>query len=233
MKTLGLIGGTTWISTADYYRIINQLTNERLGGVSSAKMLLYSMNFEEFKPPADPKEWGSREQDLIAISQKLERGGAECIVICANTPHLLADRIQEKIGIPLIHIAEETAKEVAKQNIKTVGLLGTRITMEQPFFEERLAKLGISTVIPDDADRDFIHWAIFNEMGKNIFTAETKKRHLAIIEDLKKKGARGVIFGCTEIPTLIKPNECDIPTFDTTFIHAKAAVEFALRSSDE
>ena len=228
MRTLGLIGGTTWVSTVDYYRIINQLTNERLGGLTSAKILMYSLNFEEFKPPADPAEWGQRAELLIGIAQRLEHGGADCIVICANTPHLLADTIQKNIHIPLIHIAEATAKEVAKQNISSVGLLGTKTTMEQSFFKDRLLKNDIATVIPDDADRDFIHWSIFSEMGKNIFSSETKKKYLEIIAKLKQNGAKGIIFGCTEIPTLLKPEDCDIPTFDTTYIHARAAVEFAL-----
>jgi aspartate racemase len=231
MRTLGLIGGTTWLSTIDYYRIINQLVHERLGGSHSAKILMYSMDFEEFKPPADPKEWGQRQEFLIGIAKRLEQGGAECIVICANTPHLMADAIQKQIGIPLIHIAEATATEIANQKITSVGLLGTRTTMEQPFFKDRLATKGITTIIPNEAERAFIHATIFDELGKNIFKPETKARYLEVIGKLKQGGAKGIILGCTEIPLLIKQTDCDLPLFDTTVIHAKAAVEFALKSN--
>jgi aspartate racemase len=231
MRTLGLIGGTTWLSTIDYYRIINQLVHERLGGSRSAKILMYSMDFEEFKPPADPKEWGKREEFLINIAKRLEQGGADCIIICANTPHLMADAIQEQIGIPLIHIAEATAAVIANQKINSVGLLGTRTTMEQPFFKDKLAAQGISTLFPNETERGFIHASIFDELGKSIFKPETKARYLDIIGKLKQAGAKGIILGCTEIPLLIKQTDSDLPLFDTTVIHARAAVEFALKSS--
>ena len=228
MKTIGLIGGTTWISTIDYYRNINQLVNERLGGLNSAKILLYSLNFEEFKPPSDPADWKRNADILSEISQNLQDAGADCILLCANTMHLVADIVQQNISVPLIHIAEETAKEITKQNINTVGLLGTKIVMEQPFFRDRLAKFGIETLIPGEVERGFIHDSIFNEFGVGIFKPETKKKYLDIIEKLKQKGAEGIIFGCTEIPLLIKEKESHLPVFDTLRIHAKAAVDFAL-----
>ncbi|MFI5252284.1 MAG: aspartate/glutamate racemase family protein [Bacteroidota bacterium] len=230
MKTLGLIGGTTWLSTIDYYRTINQIVNERLGGLSSAKILMYSLDLEEFRPPADPKDWGNRVGFLIGVAKMLEKGGADCLVLCANTPHLVADGIQKQIGIPLIHIADATANEVTKRKFTKVGLLGTRTTMEQPFFKDRLTKNGITTLLPDDGEREFIHANIFDELAKNKFKPETKKKYLTIIEKLRGKGAQGIILGCTEIPLLIKQSDCDLPLFDTTTLHAKAAAEFALQS---
>lgn len=228
MKTLGLIGGISWFSTSVYYRTINQLTNERLGGSHSAKLLLYSVDFNEYKTLQETGNWTEVENRLSDIAMRLENAGAECIVICSNTPHLVADKVQKKIKIPLLHIAEETAKEIVKQKINKVALLGTKFTMENTFFKERLSKYGIQVIIPDNSDRDFIHASIINELTKGIFKGETKKKYVNIIEKLQKDGAQGVIFGCTEISLLIKKTDCAITVFDTTEIHSKAAVEFAL-----
>ncbi len=228
MKTLGLIGGTTWISTADYYRLINQETNERLGDLNSAQILLYSVNFEEFKPPVDPKDWPELTAKFTAIAKKLEKAGVDAVVFCANTPHLIADEVRTKTNIPLIHIAEAAAATIAERQIKKVALLGTRITMEQPFFKEKLAQNGIEALVPDADDRQFIHDAVFNELGKDIFLDATKQRFISIINGLIAQGAEGVILGCTEFPHLIKPEDCSVPTFDTTKMHAHAAVKFAL-----
>jgi aspartate racemase len=228
MKTIGMIGGTSWVSTVEYYRVINREINKRLGGTNSAKILMYSLNQEEFKPPLDPNEWGKVAGFLTGIANRLENAGADCLLLCANTPHMAADMVQQNIHIPLIHIAEVTAKEIQKQKINKVGLLGTKITMEQSFYKDRLAKFGITTLIPDENDRDFIHTTIFAELGKEIFKPETKKRYLSIIDSLTDQGAGGIIFGCTEIPLLLKQSDCSVPVFDTTTIHAMAAVEFAL-----
>jgi aspartate racemase len=160
--------------------------------------------------------------------EKLISGGAEGIVLCANTMHLLADRISEKITIPIIHIAEATADEIRKKDINTIALLGTKFTMEEDFFKLKLAEKGIETIIPDEADRNFIHNSIFNELAKDIINPDTKKRYISIIDKLVSTGAEGVILGCTEIPLLIKQEDVSIPAFDTTLIHSKAAVEFAL-----
>ena len=228
MKTLGLIGGTSWVSTIDYYRIINQQINDRLGGLNAARLLLYSLNYEEFKPPPDPKDWGPTSEGLATIAKKLEVAGAECIILCANTPHMAADTIQENIAIPLIHIAEETSKEIAKHRLNKIGLIGTRFTMEQSFFKEKLSKNGISTLIPGNEERDYIHNTIFNELAKGIFSDDMKNNYLQIMEGLMQKGAEGIILGCTEIPMLLKPGDYTMKTFDTTLIHATAAVNFAL-----
>lgn len=228
MKTLGLIGGTSWHSTVDYYRAINQMTSERLGGLNAAKLFMYSMNMEEFNKFVTAGDWDGVAGFLTAIAQKLESAGADAIVICANTPHLVADQIQRGIRIPIIHIAEETAKEVVRKKIGKVILLGTKFTMEHGFYKQILLNHGIHCIIPDAADREFIHNSIFNELGKGIFKAETKERYLEIIARLSTQNPRGVILGCTEIPLLIKQGDCTITIFDTTLIHARAAVDFAL-----
>jgi aspartate racemase len=228
MKTLGLIGGTTWISTIDYYRNINEQINMILGGLNSAKMLLYSVNFEEFRPPVNPDEWGELSKKFTNIAKNLEKAGADCIVFCANTPHMIVDDVQQYIGIPIIHIAEAAANEIASLHIKKVILLGTKITMEQNFFKNKLSEKQIEVLIPAANDRQFIHDAVFNEMGKGIFTPETKKRFINIINKLIEQGAEGVILGCTEFPHIIKQEDCGVPLFDTTVIHTNAVVKFAL-----
>jgi aspartate racemase len=231
MKTLGLIGGTSWVSTVEYYRIINHEINMRLGGLNSAKMFLYSINQEERKPPSDPRGVSEAADFLTDIALRLEKAGAECLIICANTPHMLANLIQKDIHIPLIHIADVTAKAIIDKKITTVGLLGTKPTMELSFYKDRLAKFGISALTPDEKQREFINLSIFDELDKGILKDETRKKYLEIIDSLAQRGAQGIILGCTEIPLLIKQSDCNVPVFDTTELHAMAAVEFAL--SDE
>jgi aspartate racemase len=228
MKTLGLIGGLSWYSTSVYYRTINQLTNERLGSSHSAKLILFSIDFEEFRILQNTGDWEQVERMLSSLAIRLEDSGADCIVMCTNTPHLVADTIRQKIKIPLLHIAEETAKEIVKQNINKVGLLGTKFTMENSFFKDRLSQFGIESIVPDDFDKDYIHDSIFNELTRGLFKENTKNKYLDIIDKLKKDGAKGVVFGCTEFSILINPADCSIPIFDTTSIHSKAAVDFAL-----
>jgi aspartate racemase len=230
MKTLGLIGGTTWVSTVDYYSYINKMAAERLGGSASAQMILYSVNFAEIKGWADEGDWEAIGARLSAISQKLESIGAEAIVLCANTMHIVADKVQQSIGIPILHIVDAVAKEIEKNNAKKVALLGTGFTMDNDFYQNRLLKFGIETIVPEADDRKFIHNSIFDELGKETFRDETKQKYLEIIDSLNKNGAEGIILGCTEIPLLIKQSDCDIPVFDTTMIHAKYAVDFALSS---
>jgi aspartate racemase len=228
MKTLGLIGGTTWISTVDYYKYINQLTAEKLGGANSAKILLYSLNFEELKTLFYASDWPRVAEILTEIAKNLENAGAKAIVLCSNTTHIPAGEIQRRINIPLIHIADSTAREINRLNLKKVALLGTRFTMDSDYYREKLRAFGIELIIPNAAEREFINSSIFNELGKNIFSAETKQKYLEIIENLSARGAEGVIFGCTEIPMLLSAEDCPVPSFDTTLIHARAAVEFAL-----
>jgi aspartate racemase len=228
MRTLGLIGGTTWVSTVDYYKYINQLTTERLGGLNSAQILLYSVRFEGVKAMADAGDWENFGKFFSEIALNLEKAGAQAIVLCANTTHIVAERVEQNISIPVIHITDATALEIRRQDLKKVALLGTRFTMENDFYHRRLARYEIETIIPNDEERDFIHWSIFEELAKDIFTGDTKQKYLEIIENLRERGAEGVIFGCTEIPMLVKAEDSPIPSFDTTLIHARAAVEYAL-----
>lgn len=228
MKTIGIIGGLSWYSTAVYYRTINQLINQRLGGSHSARLILYSVDFNDFKLLQDKNEWDKLEIMFTGIARLLETAGADCIVMATNTPHLIADKIRQKINIPLLHIAEETAKEIVKQNCKKIGLLGTKFTMENSFFRDRLSMFDIESFIPGSDDREFIHSSIFTELTKGIFKENTKHVFIEIIHKLKTDGADGVIFGCTEFSLLLKQDDCDLKIFDTTEIHSKAAVDFAL-----
>ena len=228
MKTLGLIGGLSWYSTIVYYRTINQLTNERLGSSHSTKLILFSVDFEEFRILQNKGDWNGVEKMLSDVAIQLENAGADCIVMCTNTPHLVADTVRQKIKIPLLHIAEETAKEIASKKINKIGLLGTKFTMENSFFKDRLLQFGIESIVPDDVDKDYIHASIFNELTRGSFKDDTKNKYLGIIDKLKKEGAAGVVFGCTEFSILINPADCSIPIFDTTAIHSTAAANFAL-----
>jgi aspartate racemase len=229
MKTIGLIGGITWLSTIDYYRLINQMINEKKGGVSSAKILMCSVEFAEIKRLTEANDWNSLAAIISNAAQKLEVAGADCILICANTMHKIADKIQASIKIPLIHIAEETAKAVVQRQLQKVALLGTKYTMQLDFYKNKLSEKNIETIIPNTTDIEYINDAIYNEMGKGIFLPERKKVFLRIINELITQGATGIILGCTEIPILIKQEDVSVPVFDTTAIHTKAAVEFALK----
>jgi aspartate racemase len=228
MKILGLVGGTTWLSTIDYYRYINQGVNKKLGGLNYAELLLYSLNFGEINRNNEKNDWDANFKLVLNACNKLISGGAEGIVLCANTMHLLYDRLVKEISVPIIHIADAVSAEIKKQNIDTVALLGTKFTMERDFFRLKLAAAGIESIIPDEEDRDFIHASISGELAKNIFSDETRKRYVSIIDSIAYRGAKGVILGCTEIPLLIKPGDVNIPSFDTTLIHSNAAVEFAI-----
>jgi aspartate racemase len=228
MKTLGLIGGTGWVSTVDYYKLINELINEKLGGVHAAKLILYSLNFGEIKPLLDINDWDSISRIYTDVAIKLRNSGADCIVLAANTPHLIADKIKLAGQLPLIHIAEVTAKAIKETGIKKVGILGTRFTMENSFYSDTLDDHGIATIVPNETERTFIHNAILNEMVNGIFTEVSKTTHLEIINRLISQGAEGIVYACTEIPILLKDISLPVTTFDTTLIHAKAAVAFAI-----
>ena len=228
MKTIGLIGGLTWLSTLDYYRLLNEKINEKLGGVESGRIILYSVNFAEIKILTENGQWDAIANIMIEAARKLEQAGSDCIIVGANTMHKIADEIQQSINIPLIHIAEVTARQIKKQELHKVALLGTKYTMQFDFYKKKLADLGIHTIIPGNNEIEMINTAIYSEMSKGNFLPVTKQRILAVIEELVKKGAEGVILGCTEIPILIKQEDCKVPVFDTTQIHANAAVAFAL-----
>jgi aspartate racemase len=231
MKKIGLIGGISWVSTADYYSFINKGINKRLGGLNFAECIIYSFNYAEIKKNNDAGNWDKTLDMLTNASLGLKSCGAEAIVLCANTMHLIADKLELSIQIPVINIASVTAKEIESQKIKKIGLLGTKFTMEMDFFKSKLNDLNIASVIPDEEDRTFIHNTIFEELGRGLIVEETKKRYICIINKLIKEGAQGIILGCTEIPLLIKQEDIDVPVFDTTLIHSNAAVEFMLNGS--
>lgn len=231
MRTIGLIGGISWVSTADYYKFINQGVNEALGGLNFSQCLIHSFNYADIKKNNDANDWESTFQLLDQACHALKTSGAEGIVLCANTMHLIAERLENSVGLPLIHIATATATAVRKSHLKRVGLLGTRFTMELDFFRARLLDQGISTLIPEEEEREFIHYTIFEELGRGLVREQTKEKYLTIIDNLVSKGAEGIILGCTEIPLLIQQADVSVPVFDTTRIHAKAAVDFQLGKS--
>ena len=229
MRKIGLIGGISWVSTADYYKLINEGINEKLGGLNFSECLIYSFNYADIKKNNENNDWDSTFTMLLKGCKFLEQGGAKAIVLCANTMHFIADRLEAAIDVPVIHIATATSLEIEKQGLKKVGLLGTKFTMELDFFKDKLLAKGIEAIIPqNDEDKDFIHTTIFEELGKGLVTDETKKRYLEIANQLIKEGAEGIILGCTEIPLVIKSGDLSVPIFDTALIHSKAAVEFQL-----
>jgi aspartate racemase len=228
MKTLGLVGGTTWVSTIDYYRLINEGVAERLGGSQSARCIIHSFNFGDIVALNERQDWDGVFELVRDASVNLRKSGAQGIVLCANTLHIVAERVEERVQLPLIHIVDAAAAAIRRSGLERVSLLGTKYTMELPFFKDRLAWHGITAVVPEPGDREFIHRTIFSELGKNLFRDETRSRYLSIIDSLAKQGAKGTILGCTEIPLLIKQQDASVPVFDTTALHAQAAVDFAL-----
>ena len=227
MKTIGLVGGLTWHSSVDYYRYINQLVNQRLGGDEAAKMILYSVNYGRIKELTQAGDWDGIADIIIAAARQSVSAGADCILLGANTMHHIADRVEKAISVPLIHVADATAAAIREQHIDTVALLGTRYTMQMDFYRDRLKGHGIKALIPDADGVDFINQSIYGELAKGIFRDETRAAYLRIIGELMEQGATGAILGCTEIPLLIRQEEAPVPVFDTTFLHAKAAVDFA------
>lgn len=231
MKTIGLIGGLTWYSSIDYYRILNEKINKKLGGDEAAKIIMYSVNYGEIKTLTQAGNWNKISEIISAAARKLEGAGAQFLLIGANTMHNIAEEVQTAINIPLIHIADAVGEAIKNKNLHTVALLGTKYTMQLPFYNEKLASHEIKTIIPDKADVQIINEGVYNELAKGILLPHTKKKYLKIIDKLIQQGAEGVILGCTEIPLLIKQEDCSAPVFDTTLIHCEAAVELAL--SDE
>ncbi|MGQ7870496.1 aspartate/glutamate racemase family protein [Sunxiuqinia sp. sy24] len=228
MKTIGLVGGTSWVSTLEYYRLINLFMNEKKGGLNAARIIIYSLNFGEIDAMRQKNDQLSIMLTLKHAALKLEGSGADCLLLGANTIHQYAEDIQQALRVPLIHIGEATATKISQAGHKKVGLLGTKKTMELDFYKEKLAEQSIETLVPEEDDRNFIQNCILNELVNNQFLPESKNGFLQIIQNLKEKGAEGIILGCTEIPLLIQQEDCDIPLFNTTEIHARAAVEFAI-----
>lgn len=229
MKTIGLIGGMSWESTVTYYEQINQLVNQHLGGLHSAKILLASVDFDEIEKYQSQNEWEKSGSILGEIAANLEKAGADVIVICTNTMHKVAEQVQQCISIPLLHIADATIEELTKNEITKVGLLGTKYTMQQDFYKQRLISSNIEVLIPEIASMDVVNEIIFNELVLGKIIAESKQKYIQIINQLIADGAQGIILGCTEIGLFIQQTDVSVPIFDTTLIHSKAAVEYALK----
>jgi aspartate racemase len=228
MKTIGMIGGAGWPSTLEYYRIINQETNRRLGGLNSARIILSSFNYCEIDLLNKKEDHAGVYELVLDAAQRLKKASVDFIIICANTMHQYVDALEKETGLKIVHIADATAKEIKKNNITTIGLLGTRFTMEMDFYKKRFNQFGIETLVPEKPDRDFIHTAIMNELLKEQFKADTKNRFLKIIDELENRKAEGIVLGCTEIPLLINQDDVELAVFNTLEIHALAAVDFAL-----
>lgn len=228
MKTIGLIGGMSWESTIPYYRIINEVVKEKLGGLHSARCILYSVEFAEIEELQASGNWERSGEILGDAARKLQEAGADFIVICTNTMHKVAPQVQSMITIPLLHIAEVTATELKRNNINRVALLGTKYTMLQDFYKAKVEEAGIQILIPEEGDIEFINSVIFNELCLGKIKTDSKQEFLRIIKELSLKGAQGVILGCTEIGLLVKKEDTDVLLFDTTFIHAEAAATAAL-----
>ncbi len=229
MKTIGLIGGMSWESTATYYRLLNEGVREKCGGLHSAKLLLWSFDFAEVAARQHAGDWAGATTLMIDAAQRLERGGADALLICTNTMHKTAEAVEAKTRIPLIHIADATAEAISAAGCKRPALLATRFTMEEDFYKGRLEKkFGLDCVIPDATGREIIHRIIYDEFCRGVVTEASKALYLEEIAKLQKQGADCVILGCTEIGMLIGQQDVSLPVFDTTLLHAKAAIAFAL-----
>jgi len=230
MNTIGMIGSMSWESTLEYYRIINEAVKERLGGLHSARCILYSLEFGEIEKLQHEGNWDRLAELMTDAADKIETAGADCLIICTNTMHKLAERVEKNIGIPLLHILDATAEAILEKGIETIGLLGTKFTMEHDFYRGRLeAKHGLEVLIPGDEDRDTIHRILYRELCMGEIKRLSRDKFREIIARLVSKGAKGIILGCTEIPLLVEQKDYDIPLFDTTKLHALAAVDYALQ----
>lgn len=228
-RTIGLIGGMSWESSAEYYRLINQEVRNRLGPLRSAKLLMYSLDFGPIKEAQHQERWDDAAAELVLAARQLHRAGAECIVLCTNTMHKVADRIADAVPIPFLHIADPVGEAAKQANVAVLGLLGTRFTMEQSFMRERLERqYGLRILVPDEPERAEIHRIIYEELCVGIIQESSRKRYQHIIDALARQGAGAVILGCTEITLLIRPGDSQLPVLDTTVLHAQAAVDFSL-----
>lgn len=229
MKTIGLIGGVSWESTVPYYTLINQGVRDRLGGLHSAQLALYSVDFERVARRMHADDWPGATNELLTAARALVAAGAEALVLCSNTLHKIAPAIQAAVEVPLLHIVEATATELRRSGVHTIGLLGTRFTMEQPFYAARLLEPhGIHSVTPSTADRELLHHIIFDELCVGRLLESSRAECRRIMAALVAQGAAGIVLGCTELASLIRPEDADVPLFDTTAIHARAAVDWSL-----
>jgi aspartate racemase len=230
MKTVGLIGGMSWESSLEYYRIINEGVHARLGGVHSAKIAMVSIDFGEMEMLQRQGRWAEATVMMVDAARQVDAAGADCIVICTNTMHRDAEAVQQAVGVPLLHIADATAQKVCAAGMHRIGLLGTRFTMEEDFYKGRLARsFGLEVLIPGAEEREIVHRVIYDELVVGTINPASKDQYREVIAGLAARGAEGIILGCTEIGLLVKPEDSPVPLFDTTLIHAEAAVEFALK----
>ncbi|MBN9030927.1 MAG: aspartate racemase [Rhizobiales bacterium 63-7] len=228
-KIIGLIGGMSWESSAEYYRIINELVRDRLGGLRSAKCLMWSFDFGEIEALQHAGRWDDATAEMIAAARRLERGGADFVLICTNTMHRMAEEVEAAIGLPLLHIADPTAERIKAAGLTRVGLLGTAFTMEQDFYKGRLAERhGLEVLVPEEEDRRTVHRVIYDELVQGRIEPASRQAYRAVIARLAERGAQAVILGCTEIMLLVRPEDSAVPLYDTTAIHAEAAVEMAI-----
>jgi aspartate racemase len=229
MKTIGMIGGMSWESSIEYYRIINETVRDELGGLHSAKSIMYSVEFAEIEALQHQDRWDEAAEIMIAAARGIENGGADVGIICTNTMHKLYDIVQQNIRIPMLHIADATAEAIRAARIKKIALLGTRFTMVEDFYKGRLVEnYGLEVIIPSEADMQIIHRVIYDELCAGIINPDSKQKYADIIQRLVKNGAQGIILGCTEIGLLVKQEDSPVPLFDTTEIHARSAVRYAL-----
>jgi aspartate racemase len=229
MKTIGLIGGMSWESSLEYYRLINQAVHAKLGGFHSAKSLMISVDFAEIETMQQKGQWAEAAQVLVSAAMGLEQGGADFVILCTNTMHKVAGEIEARLNIPFLHIADATAQKITDLGIYKVGLLGTRFTMEEDFYKSRLSqRYGLEVMIPNAGEREIVHRVIYGELVNGIIRLASKAQYIDIIDRLVSNGTEAVILGCTEIGLLVKDGDCRVPLFDTTRIHAEAAVEYAL-----
>ena len=229
LKTIGLIGGMSWESTVTYYKIINETVKEKLGGLHSAKCILYSVDFQEIEECQANGNWEKSGEILGEAANNLEKAGADFIVICTNTMHKVVNQIKEKISIPILHIAEMTAEKILEKGLKNIALLGTKYTMEQDFYKSKLIEKGINVIIPDKNDIEIINEVIYDELCLGTINSNSKKKFLEIVDKLRSKEAEGIILGCTEIGLLIKNTDTDVPLFDTAIIHAEQAAMYSIK----
>lgn len=231
MKTIGLIGGMSWESTVTYYQLLNRMARQRLGGLHSARLLMWSFDFAEIEALQAVGDWDAATIAMCEAAGNVEKGGAECLLICTNTMHRMADAVQASVNIPLIHIADATAIAIKRTNVQTPLLLATRYTMEQNFYKGHLAdRHGVAVAVPDDAGRTLVHDIIYNELCQGVVSPVSKKHYLDVVNAARGGGADGIILGCTEVGMLLSQSDFDIPVFDTTMLHAQAAMDFALDS---
>lgn len=228
MKVIGLIGGMSWESSSEYYRLINQETRKQLGGLNSAKILMYSVNHHEINELEHKDRWAELIDIMVESARRLEKGGADFILICCNAMHKIAEQIQSSIEVPLIHIADAAAEAVKRARLSTVGLLGAKAVMEEEFFKNNLVSADLKVLIPAENDREFINDVIFNQLAYGKIVEESRERTIKIVNKLKTAGSQGVILGCTELPMLILEEDSVLPLFDTLRLHAQRAVDLAL-----